>query len=68
MADEAEVASAEAALAARDIPTVATVDSATKRSFYLRDPDGFLVEFYATRDCDFASGAAAPPEQRPLHA
>ena len=55
-------------MAARDIPTVATIDSGTKRSFYLRDPDGFLVEFYATRDCDFAQAAAAPPEQRPFHA
>ena len=68
MADEAQVVDAEEALAARNIPTVATIDSATKRSFYLRDPDGFLVEFYATRDCDFAQAATAPPEQRPFHA
>ena len=68
MADEAAVADAEAALAARQIETVAAVDSATKRSFYLRDPDGFLVEFYATRDCDFAAAAAVPPAQRPFHA
>ena len=47
---------------------MAAVDGATKRSFYLRDPDGFLVEFYATRDCDFAQAAAAPPERRPFHA
>ena len=50
------------------IETAAAVDSATKRSFYLRDPDGFLVEFYATRDCDFAAAAAEPPAQRPFHA
>ncbi len=68
MADEAAVAQAEAALAERNIPTAASVDDSTKRSFYLRDPDGFLVEFYATRDCDFAAVATVPPERRPFHA
>ena len=68
MAGEAAVADAEAALAAREIETAAEVDSPAKRSFYLRDPDGFFVEFYATRDCDFAAVAAEPPAQRPFHA
>ena len=68
MASEAEVEDAEARLAERAIEAVATVDSTAKRSVYLRDPDGFLVEFYATRDCDFAAVAAEPPARRPLHA
>ena len=68
MAGEAQVDDAQDALAARNIATVTSVDSPTKRSFYLRDPDGFLVEFYATRGCDFAHVASAPPEARPIHA
>ena len=68
MADEAALVSAEAALAARSIEAAARVDSGTKRSFYLRDPDGFLVEFYVTRACDFTAVAAEPAARRPFHA
>ena len=54
---EAEVVEAEAAVRAKGIEPELSVDSATKRSFFLLDPDGLRLEFYASRDGEWQ----APP-------
>jgi catechol 2,3-dioxygenase len=40
---------AEAELARRGIPVAASIDNANKRSVFVRDPDGMLLEFYVRR-------------------
>ncbi len=47
---EDELESAESAVRARGIEPEASIDSSTKRSFFLLDPDGIRLEFYAARD------------------
>ena len=47
---EEEVEAAEAAVRANGIEPEASIDSSTKRSFFLLDPDGIRLEFYVSRD------------------
>ncbi len=64
MPDEAAVERAEQALAERGITPVISIDNTAKRSFYLRDPDGLGVEFFAEREPDFAALNEIPPSER----
>jgi catechol 2,3-dioxygenase len=57
MRDEEDIASGEAALSAAGIPIERSISSATKRSLFVRDPNGLLVEFCKAR----AAAAPAPP-------
>jgi catechol 2,3-dioxygenase len=59
---ETAVLEAEKALEARGVAPERVVDSEIKRSFFLKDPDGFLSEYYVRRAPGFAKGA------EPLHA
>ena len=47
---EEELEAAEAAVRANGIEPEASIDSSTKRSFFLLDPDGLRLEFYVSRD------------------
>ena len=47
---EAELEAAESAVRARGIEPEVSIDSPTKRSFFLLDPDGIRLEFYVRRD------------------
>lgn len=49
MASEEGLDKAEAGMAAAGIQPVLNEDDGTKRSIFLRDPDGFLIEFFAER-------------------
>ena len=42
------------------------VDNATKRSFYLRDPDGLLSEYYYRRRAELDDLSDEPPRIRPF--
>jgi catechol 2,3-dioxygenase len=59
---------AEEALSHRRVEPEHVVDSELKRSFFLRDPDGLLSEYYVRRGPGFPSLAKVPEEARPLHA
>ena len=50
MAGEAEIESAEAALADAGIEIEMRIDNDRKRSLFIDDPDGMRCEFYAARD------------------
>ena len=50
VADEAEIDSAEAALADAGIEIEMRIDNDGKRSLFIDDPDGMRCEFYAARD------------------
>ena len=50
---EEEVEAAEAEVKARGIEPEASIDSSTKRSFFLLDPDGLRLEFYVSREGDW---------------
>jgi catechol 2,3-dioxygenase len=58
------VESAEKALADRGISPELVVDNDTKRSFYLRDPDGLLSEYYVRRSQAIPDSSDAPPRMR----
>ena len=60
------VESAEKALVDRGVATELSVDDETKRSFYLRDPDGFLSEYYVRRASAFPDLSGAEPRLRPF--
>ena len=47
---EQEVESAESAVRAKGIEPEVSIDSPTKRSFFLLDPDGIRLEFYVRRN------------------
>ena len=63
--NEAALEAAEATLAERGVHPVRAIDHSTKRSFYLKDPDGFLSEYYVRREQGFAELGQQPPEMRP---
>jgi catechol 2,3-dioxygenase len=63
---EAAVAAAEDALRAKGIEPSERIDIPSKRSFYLRDPDGLLSEYYVRREPIFPDLSGAAPEARPL--
>jgi catechol 2,3-dioxygenase len=60
------VESAEKALVDRGVATELSVDDDTKRSFYLRDPDGFLSEYCVRRASTFPDLSGAEPRLRPF--
>ena len=62
VASETALDDGERALTARGIAPVQKVDLPWKRSFFLRDPDGLLSEYYVTRHGkrSGAAGALAP--------
>lgn len=64
--NEAAVAAAERALRAKGIEPVERVDSPTKRSFFLEDPDGLLSEYYARRESTLPDLSKVGAERRPL--
>ena len=66
MPDEASVEQAEAALTKQGVAIEMSVDNASKRALFLRDPDQLLLEFYYTRSPDFAALANEAPEKRPF--
>lgn len=63
LADEDALDEAEHELRKRGIEPELSVDRETKRSFFLRDPDGLLSEYYVRRRVDFEE---APGELRPF--
>lgn len=60
------VDAAEKALSDHGIAPELSVDDAAKRSFYLRDPDGLLSEFYFRRSSDFSKLRGETPRMRPF--
>lgn len=60
-----ELEAAEAAVADAGIEIEKRVDTPSKRSFFIRDPDGFGCEFYVPRTVDYDRVAAAPAGERP---
>lgn len=62
---EAALEAAEAALEQRGVHPVVEIDCSTKRSFYLKDPDGFLSEYYVRREDGFAELGGEAPDLRP---
>lgn len=60
------VDAAEKALSDHGIAPELSVDDAAKRSFYLRDPDGLLSEFYFRRSSDFSNLRGETPRMRPF--
>jgi catechol 2,3-dioxygenase len=63
-----EVEKAEEALRAKGVEPEATVDDEFKRSFYVRDPDGFLSEYYARRMMGFADLSRLTTSELPYFA
>lgn len=57
---------AEKALVDRGTAPELRVDNDTKRSFYLRDPDGLLSEYYVRRSPAFPDLSGEPPKTRPF--
>ena len=66
--NERALLEAEEALSRRGVEVEHAVDSALKRSFFLKDPDGFLSEYSVRRAPGFPELAKLPEEARPLHA
>jgi catechol 2,3-dioxygenase len=62
----AAVEDAEKALAERGIAPELAVDNETKRSFYLRDPDGLLSEYYVRRSSAIPDVGTEPARLRPF--
>jgi catechol 2,3-dioxygenase len=65
---ERTLVDAEGALRGRGIEPDHVVDSELKRSFFLRDPDGLLSEYYVRRSPGFPELSKFPEAARPLHA
>lgn len=61
---EADLDAGEAALRRRGGTVELSLDLKSKRSVFVRDPDGILVELCRPRTVDFAEIEAAAPEQR----
>ncbi|HXP74487.1 MAG TPA: VOC family protein [Stellaceae bacterium] len=66
LGSEAEVESSERRLKERKQGVEHRIDDHGKRSFFLRDPDGMRVEFYARRTSEIVDRSAAPPALRPF--
>ena len=66
LVDDRAVAEAETRLKTQGETPEMSVDTALKRSFFLRDPDGFRIEFYARRAADFAALSGADPKMIPF--
>jgi catechol 2,3-dioxygenase len=59
---------AERELESRGVEPERAIDSDLKRSFFLRDPDGLLSEYYVRRSPGFPDLSKVPEEARPLQA
>jgi catechol 2,3-dioxygenase len=59
---------AESALRGRLVELEHVIDSELKRSFFLKDPDGFLSEYYVRRASGFPDLAEVPEDARPFYA
>ena len=64
--EAADLDAAETAVAGAGIEIEKRVDTPAKRSFFIRDPDGFRCEFYVSGAVDFDAVAAAPETERPF--
>lgn len=64
--NEEAVEAAEKALREKGIEPVERADEETKRSFFLRDPDGLLSEYYVRRETGFPVLSSAGLERLPL--
>ncbi|MGA9042289.1 MAG: hypothetical protein WB421_17280, partial [Terriglobales bacterium] len=60
LADVGEVVRAEESLFNRGIAVEKSVDHSSKRSFFLIDPDGMRIEFYARRIPEFVDLSDEP--------
>ncbi len=65
--DEKAFESAARALKSRGVEPVQTVEFELKRSFFLRDPDGLLSEYYVRRGAGFPDLSSVPEESRALY-
>ena len=61
-----DLEAAQVAVAAAGIEIEKRIDTSAKRSFFIRDPDGFRCEFYVAGAVDFDAVAAAPENERPF--
>ena len=66
LADTEATDEAEKAVRQRGINPEATVDNKYKRGFFLRDPDGMRVEFYARRTDAFPDLSREDPAMKPF--
>lgn len=64
--NEEALEAAEKALGAKGIEPVDRVDGESKRSFFLRDPDGLLSEYYVRRGASFPVVSGTGSERRPF--
>jgi catechol 2,3-dioxygenase len=64
IADERDLAAAEAALVADGIAIERRVDNGGKHSLFVRDPDGIRFEYTVARSPDFGAAASASPAER----
>ena len=64
LADESAVEDAEGALKGAGVTIEKSIDGPCKRSFFIRDPDGQLLEFHAARSPDPAAALAASADER----
>ena len=68
MPSEAAIDQAEQTLAERGVSPVISIDSSSKRSFFLRDPDGLGIELFVERTPAFAALSDVEPALRPYYA
>jgi catechol 2,3-dioxygenase len=66
VASEGELAESEAALGTRGVAIERRVETAGKKSLFVRDPDGIRFEYVAARRPDFAIAERAAPAERPF--
>ena len=64
---EDELTAAEHELRRRTIGVERSLDLPSKRSVFIRDPDGFGVEFFRARALDYASFASVPASELRYH-
>ena len=67
LASESEFAPALERLAAAGVKVELEIGNADKRSIFLRDPDGFLLEFAVRRQGGVGSFAGQPAHLAPLY-
>ena len=68
MPNEAAVDQAEQALSERGISPLVSIDNQSKRSFFLRDPDGLGIELFVERTPEFAALGDVDPALRLYYA
>ena len=65
LANEAAVETAGKALRERGLRIIADLDTESKRSIFIRDPDGLKIEFAVARQPDYEAMGKATPAVRP---